>query len=290
MEARRPGLARASGIAALLLGALMLINAFAGRWPGHTGLKFRVQPYVLARLDRFDGSWWGPTGWYHQETVVGVVIIALFIIQRQASKPRPVPTIQQRSISDQLEDFEAGGITVRSAPQLGGASATTQAIVQSIIGGESEAQGDVTAAIAHLDADETGQEAARVVAAAKMPQRAIVREAKPLEAPPPNEVNLPALEPETATEATPMLDLPLPNPDQAPPLQPSPLPTPSASIPLPETPSPDEGTTVLGDLTADLDGLLDGLDDLFDAPTEDAPKHAADHGMGDLLDSLDDLF
>ena len=35
MEARRPGLARVSGIVALLLGALMIINAFAGRWPGH---------------------------------------------------------------------------------------------------------------------------------------------------------------------------------------------------------------------------------------------------------------
>ena len=125
MEARRPGLARASGIAAVLLGGLMLINAFAGRWPGHPGMKFRIQPFVLAQLDRFDGTWWAPTGWYHQETVVGVVIVALFALQRQASRPRPVPTIEQRSISDQLEDFEAGGITVRSAPQLGGASATT---------------------------------------------------------------------------------------------------------------------------------------------------------------------
>ena len=288
MEARRPGLARVSGIVALLLGALMIINAFAGRWPGHSGMKFRIQPFVLAQLDRFDGTWWAPTGWYHQETVVGVVIVALFVIQRQASKPRPVPTIQQRSISDQLEDFEAGGITVRSAPQTGGASAATQAIVQSILGGEVEAEGDVTAAIAHLDADETGQEAARVVAAAKMPQRAIVREAKPLDPPPPSTVELPAPEPEAANEPAPALDLPLPEPVKA---AASPEPSaPAAAIPLPAMPSTDEGATTTHDLAADLDGLLDGLDTLFDAPAEDAQERPTDHGMGDLLDSLDDLF
>ena len=288
MEARRPGLARVSGIAALLLGALMMINAFAGRWPGHPGMKFRIQPFVLAQLDRFDGTWWAPTGWYHQETAVGVVIVALFVVQRQASKPRPVPTIQQRSITDQLQDFEAGGITVRSAPQTGGASATTQAIVQSILGAEAEAGGDVTAAIAHLDADETGQEAARVVAAAKMPQRAIVREAKPLDPPPPSTVELPAPEPEAAKEPAPALDLPLPEPVEA---AASPEPSaPAAAIPLPAMPSPDEGATTTHDLAADLDGLLDGLDTLFDAPAEDAQERPTDHGMGDLLDSLDDLF
>ena len=290
MEARRPVLARVSGIAAVLLGALMIINAFAGRWPGHPGMKFRIQPFVLAQLDRFDGTWWAPTGWYHQETAVGVVIVALFVIQRQASKPRPVPTIQQRSISDQLEDFEAGGITVRSAPQTGGASAATQAIVQSILGAEVEAEGDVTAAIAHLDADETGQEAARVVAAATMPQRAIVREAKPLEAPPANEVALPSKEPESVPEPTPSLDLPLPEAVEAAPSPEPSAPAAAATIPLPAMPDLAEADTASSDLGADLEGLLDGLDDLFDAPAEDAPSGATDNGMGDLLDSLDDLF
>ncbi len=290
MEARRPGLARASGIAALLLGALMLINAFAGRWPGHPGLKFRVQPYVLARLDRFDGTWWAPTGWYHQETVAGIVIVALFIVQRQASKPRPVPTIEQRSISDQLEDFEAGGITVRSAPQLGGASATTQAIVQSIIGGESEAQGDVTAAIAHLDADETGQEAARVVAAAKMPQRAIVREAKPLEPQPTVNVDLPEAEAPVPlpTPSTPALDLPSP---VVRPAEPEAAPAaPSSSVPLPVIPDLSADAPAEPSSSSDVMDLLDGLDGLFDEPLDDAQKDVNDDGMGDLLDSLDDLF
>ena len=290
MEARRPGLARVSGIVALLLGALMIINAFAGRWPGHPGMKFRIQPFVLGQLDRFDGTWWAPTGWYHQETAVGVVIIALFIIQNRASQPRPVPTLDQRSISDQLQDFEAGGITVRSAPQIGGASATTQAIVQSILGAETEAEGDVTAAIAHLDADETGQEAARVVAAAKMPQRAIVREAKPLEAPPANEVDLPSQEPESVPEPSPALDLPLPEAVKAAPSPEPSAPAAAATIPLPAMPDLAEADTASSDLGADLEGLLDGLDDLFDAPAEDAPSGATDNGMGDLLDSLDDLF
>lgn len=291
MEARYPRLARVSGVGAVLLGALMLINAFAGRWPGHPGLKFRVQPYVLARLDRFDGTWWEPTGWYHQETVIGVVIVALFVIQRQASKPRPVPTIEQRSISDQLEDFEAGGITVRSAPQLGGASATTQAIVQSIIGGESEAQGDVTAAIAHLDADETGQEAARVVAAAKMPQRAIVREAKPLEPQPTENVDLPEAEAPVPlpVPSTPTLDLPEPVEGPSEPEASPSVPTPS--VPLPAVPeavsnAPKETSSS----SSDVMDLLDGLDGLFDEPIDDAQKDADDDGMGDLLDSLDDLF
>lgn len=290
MEARRPGLARASGIAAVLLGGLMLINAFAGRWPGHPGMKFRIQPFVLAQLDRFDGTWWAPTGWYHQETVVGVVIVALFALQRQASRPRPVPTIEQRSISDQLEDFEAGGITVRSAPQLGGASATTQAIVQSIIGGESEAQGDVTAAIAHLDADETGQEAARVVAAAKMPQRAIVREAKPLEPEPTANVDLPPTNVPVPlpVSSTPALDLPLPVERPA---EPEAVPAvPSTSVPLPVIPDLPDDAPVEPSSSSDVNDLLDGLDGLFDQPLEDAQEDADDDGMGNLLDSLDDLF
>ena len=290
MEARRPGLARASGIAAVLLGGLMLINAFAGRWPGHPGMKFRIQPFVLAQLDRFDGTWWAPTGWYHQETVVGVVIVALFALQRQASRPRPVPTIEQRSISDQLEDFEAGGITVRSAPQLGGASATTQAIVQSIIGGESEAQGDVTAAIAHLDADETGQEAARVVAAAKMPQRAIVREAKPLEPEPTANVDLPPTNVPVPlpVSSTPALDLPLPAERPA---EPEAVPAvPSTSVPLPVIPDLPGDAPVEPSSSSDVNDLLDGLDGLFDQPLEDAQEDADDDGMGNLLDSLDDLF
>ena len=290
MEARRPGLARASGIAAVLLGGLMLINAFAGRWPGHPGMKFRIQPFVLAQLDRFDGTWWAPTGWYHQETVVGVVIVALFALQRQASRPRPVPTIEQRSISDQLEDFEAGGITVRSAPQLGGASATTQAIVQSIIGGESEAQGDVTAAIAHLDADETGQEAARVVAAAKMPQRAIVREAKPLEPEPTANVDLPPTNVPVPlpVSSTPALDLPLPVERPA---EPEAIPTvPSTSVPLPVIPDLPGDAPVEPSSSSDVNDLLDGLDGLFDQPLEDAQEDVDDDGMGNLLDSLDDLF
>ena len=290
MEARRPGLARASGIAAVLLGGLMLINAFAGRWPGHPGMKFRIQPFVLAQLDRFDGTWWAPTGWYHQETVVGVVIVALFALQRQASRPRPVPTIEQRSISDQLEDFEAGGITVRSAPQLGGASATTQAIVQSIIGGESEAQGDVTAAIAHLDADETGQEAARVVAAAKMPQRAIVREAKPLEPEPTANVDLPPTNVPVPlpVSSTPALDLPLPVKRPA---EPEAIPAvPSTSVPLPVIPDLPDDAPVEPSSSSDVNDLLDGLDGLFDQPLEDAQEDADDDGMGNLLDSLDDLF
>ena len=290
MEARRPGLARASGIAAVLLGGLMLINAFAGRWPGHPGMKFRIQPFVLAQLDRFDGTWWAPTGWYHQETVVGVVIVALFALQRQASRPRPVPTIEQRSISDQLEDFEAGGITVRSAPQLGGASATTQAIVQSIIGGESEAQGDVTAAIAHLDADETGQEAARVVAAAKMPQRAIVREAKPLEPEPTANVDLPPTNVPVPlpVSSTPALDLPLPAERPA---EPEAVPAvPSTSVPLPVIPDLPGDAPVEPSSSSDVNDLLDGLDGLFDQPLEDAQEDVDDDGMGNLLDSLDDLF
>jgi hypothetical protein len=36
--------------------------------------------------------------------------------------------------------------------------------------------------------------------------------------------------------------------------------------------------------------LLDGLDGLFDKPLDDAQQTVDDDGMGDLLDSLDDLF
>lgn len=289
MEARRPRLARFSGVAAIVLSGLTLINAFAGRWPGHTGLKFRIQPYVLARLDRFDGMWWEPTGWYHQETVAAVAVVALLIVRKRASRPRSVPTLQQRSISDQLESFESGGITVRSAPQLGGASATTQAIVQSILGNEPEAQRDVSAAIAHLDTDETGQEAARMVAAAKNPQPAIVREAPPMEAAPSLDIALPTMdEAPTAPE--------LPAEPEAPASAPESVTSaPVTSVPLPVLPKPTPALApapVEQPKTDDpgLDGLLDGLDRLFDEPVEDAQHSVDDDGMGDLLDSLDDLF
>jgi hypothetical protein len=189
-----------------------------------------------------------------------------------------------------LEDFEAGGITVRSAPQLGGASATTQAIVQSIIGGESEDQGDVTAAIAHLDADETGQEAARVVAAAKMPQRAIVREAKPLEPQPTVNVDLPEAEAPVSlpVPSTPTLDLPEPVERPA---EPEASPSgPAPSVPLPVTPEAVSEAPKEASSSSDVMDLLDGLDGLFDKPIDDAQKTTDDDGMGDLLNSLDDLF
>ena len=127
-----------------------------------------------------------------------------------------------------------------------------------------------------------------MVAAATMPPRAIVREAKPLEAPPANEVDLRSEEPESVPEPSPALDLPLPAPAET---TSTPEPTaPVAAIPLPTMPHLAEADTASGDLGADLEGLLDGLDDLFDAPAEDAPSGATDNGMGDLLDSLDDLF
>jgi hypothetical protein len=218
------------------------------------------------------------------------VVVALFVIQRQASKPRPVPTIEQRSIADQLEDFEAGGIAVRSAPQLGGASPTTQAIVQSIIGGEAEAQGDVTAAIAHLDADETGQEAARVVAAAKMPQRAIVREAKPLEPEPTVNVDLPEDEAPVPLPVPSMPTLELPTPVDLPAEPEAISPPPASSVPLPVIPDLTPQASAEPSSSSDVMDLLDGLDGLFDEPVDDAQQDVDDDGMGNLLDSLDDLF
>ena len=61
-------------------------------------------------------------------------------------------------------------------------------------------------------------------------------------------------------------------------------------MPLPVLPDVNDPPVDDADIGADLMGLLDGLDDLFDAPAEDAPRNATDNGMGDLLDSLDDLF
>jgi hypothetical protein len=42
--------------------------------------------------------------------------------------------------------------------------------------------------------------------------------------------------------------------------------------------------------SSDVMDLLDGLDGLFDKPIDDAQKATDDDGMGDLLNSLDDLF
>ena len=151
MEQRQPVVARLSKAAALLGGALMIVNAFAGRWPGHTGLRFHPYPWLLARTGLGDrGGWWFPTGWSMQETAAGFVIVGLFALSARASRPRAAIDLPpQRSLAEQLQDLEAGEV-VLTTPTLA-ASDTTRSIVQSILATEEAVQPNVTAAIAHLD-------------------------------------------------------------------------------------------------------------------------------------------
>ena len=151
MEQRQPTVARLSKAAALLGGALMIVNAFAGRWPGHAGLRFHPYPWLLARTGLGDrGGWWFPTGWSMQETAAGFVIVGLFALSARASRPRAAIDLPpQRSLAEQLQDLEAGEV-VLTTPTLA-ASDTTRSIVQSILATEEAVQPNVTAAIAHLD-------------------------------------------------------------------------------------------------------------------------------------------
>jgi hypothetical protein len=150
MEQRQPMVARVSKAAALLGGAVMIVNAFAGRWPGHAGLRFHPYPWLLARTGLGDrGGWWFPTGWSMQETAAGVVIVLLLVVSKRASRPRAVIDLpQQRSLAEQLQDLEAGEV-VLTTPTVS-ASETTRSIVHSILATEAAVQPNVSAAIAHL--------------------------------------------------------------------------------------------------------------------------------------------
>jgi len=157
MEQRQPVVARLSKAAALLGGALMIVNAFAGRWPGHAGLRFHPYPWLLARTGLGDrGGWWFPTGWSMQETAAGCLIVGLFALSARASRPRAAIDLPpQRSLAEQLQDLEAGDVVLTS-PMLA-ASDTTRSIVQSILATDESVQPNVTAAIAHLDTDSVAQ-------------------------------------------------------------------------------------------------------------------------------------
>ena len=70
MERRQPIVARLTRDGALVLATLLLVNAFAGRWPGHAGLRFHPLPWAMALLGVGNrGGWWFPTGWSMQESL-----------------------------------------------------------------------------------------------------------------------------------------------------------------------------------------------------------------------------
>ena len=316
MEQRQPTVARLSKAAALLGGALMIVNAFAGRWPGHTGLRFHPYPWLLARTGLGDrGGWWFPTGWSMQETAAGFVIVGLFALSARASRPRAAIDLPpQRSLAEQLQDLEAGEV-VLTTPTLA-ASDTTRSIVQSILATEEAVQPNVTAAIAHLDTDEVGLRAASEAAAARAPHvntaqhRSLsastlaaasdrsVREAvvhTPVASIPlPTSFDEPPARPRTSTQAA-QGGIPLPAIDAAPsPTTATPRPSPSAATERMPASQDLDLDDLLSDLPGlsddggDLDDLLSGLDAALDVAT--TPPSMVDDGLDDLLDGLDDLL
>jgi len=317
MEQRQPVVARLSKAAALLGGALMIVNAFAGRWPGHAGLRFHPYPWLLARTGLGDrGGWWFPAGWSMQETAAGCLIVGLFALSARASRPRAAIDLPpQRSLAEQLQDLEAGDV-VLTAPTLA-ASDTTRSIVQSILATEDNVQPNVTAAIAHLgtnseahvspipstplptvqvaqpdfsaaiahlDADEVGLRAASEAASARAPHVNTAQH-RSLSA-----STLAAASDRSVREAvvhTPVASIPLPTSFDEPPARPrTSTPTGQGGIPLPaidSTPAPSTATprpspsAVPATMTVSTDLDLDDL--LSDLP-----------GLSDDGSDLDDLL
>lgn len=291
MERRQPIVARLTRDGALVLATLLLVNAFAGRWPGHAGLRFHPLPWAMALLGVGNrGGWWFPTGWSMQESLGLGLIVALLLVNRWASVPRVVPEAPTtRSLADQLSDLEASDVVVTVAPTQ--ASSTTRSIVDSILSVETAEIPDVSSAIAHLDADEVGQHAALVATASPAPHTT-TEQNRSLSA-----TTLAAASDRTVRKVeapTPVTSIPLPGMDEAQPTSPpaerpasaAPAADFSANVPLPSLPDLD----LPEDDDLDLDGLLEGLENVVDGSVSAGATSSIDSELDALLSGLDDLL
>ena len=71
MEQKAPRIAVFASVLAVLSSLMLLVNAFAGKYPGHAGERVLLLPLFERLFLDGTASYWGQTSWSLQETIWG---------------------------------------------------------------------------------------------------------------------------------------------------------------------------------------------------------------------------
>ena len=170
MEQKAPRIAVFASVLSGLSAVLLLVNAFAGKYPGHSGERVLIAPLFDHFIAGETDSYWGQTGWNLQETVWAISTFLLVIVSFWGRQLRPVPELpKQPTVAEQLESFENIATPVSnqySKPYSNEYHERTSSIISSVLGDSQRDvdQQSVSSAITSLSSGSLGAYASAVVA------------------------------------------------------------------------------------------------------------------------------
>lgn len=164
MEQRAPRIAAFATTVASMSFIALLGNAFLGRYPGQEGQRVLLKPLFEGFLSGETNDYWASTGWSTQEWIWLVLSICLGLLAAWCRQDRPVPELpKQRSVAEQIADFESSATNVGTAP-VSSVTANTSSIISSIVGETTSVDArEVESATAILSSGALGSYAASVV-------------------------------------------------------------------------------------------------------------------------------
>ncbi len=170
MEQKAPRVAVFASIFSGLSAMMLLVNAFAGKYPGHAGERVLLAPLFDHFIGGGTNSYWGQTGWTLQETVWAIATFLVALISIWGRHLRPVGELpKQPTVAEQLESFENIATPVStqySKPFSNEFHERTSSIISSVLG-DSQRDVDqqaVSTAITSLSSGSLGAYASAVVA------------------------------------------------------------------------------------------------------------------------------
>ena len=170
MEQKAPRISVFASVLSVLSILTLLVNAFAGKFPGHEGERVLLAPLFDHLIGGGTDSYWGQTGWSLQETVWAIATTCLILISIWGRQLRPVPELpKQPSVAEQLESFEniATPISNQSPKQYSNEyHERTSSIISSVLGdsGRVVDPQSISSAITSLSSGSLGAYASAVVA------------------------------------------------------------------------------------------------------------------------------
>lgn len=164
MEQRAPRIAAFATTVASMSFIALLGNAFLGRYPGQEGQRVLLKPLFEGFVSGEKNDYWASTGWSTQEWIWLVLSICLGLLAVWCRQDRPVPELpKQRSVAEQIADFESSATNVGTAP-ASSVTANTSSIISSIVGETTSVDArEVESATAILSSGALGSYAASVV-------------------------------------------------------------------------------------------------------------------------------
>ena len=170
MEQKAPRIAVFASVLSGLSAVLLLVNVFAGKYPGHSGERVLIAPLFDHFIAGGTDSYWGQTGWNLQETVWAIATFLLVLVSFWGRQLRPVPELpKQPTVAEQLESFENIATPVSnqySKPYSNEYHERTSSIISSVLGDSQRDvdQQSVSSAITSLSSGSLGAYASAVVA------------------------------------------------------------------------------------------------------------------------------